>query len=270
MSGTGHTHVLKHWSKTKNVIALSSGESEIYAILRTSAEALGIMAMARDLGIQVGGKAWGDASAALGIIQRKGLGRTRHIDVGYLWVQQVAAERRLEYGKVLGRDNPADLFTKYVDQRTMDRHVETLKGRYVDGRPSCAPELHYLGLSWDQYNRGIEETKEERQDVRYHELETWAKPMADEMKKIMMKANRDRGIVDDKHLRGVLHGQCGEPQHQQQTWDKTKLTIAHNSSNTMPKRSRGQRVNKLSETEPGEHEGKVCRETFESTFMGRS
>ena len=48
------------------------------------------------------GKVLGDASAALGIIHRKGLSRTRHIDTGLLWIQQAAAERRLEYAKVLG------------------------------------------------------------------------------------------------------------------------------------------------------------------------
>ena len=87
----------------------------MYATLRTAAETLGLMAMARDLGIQFRGKIWGDASAASGMIYRKSPGRTRHIDVGNLWIQQVAAERRLEFGKVLGRENPADLFIKYFD-----------------------------------------------------------------------------------------------------------------------------------------------------------
>jgi hypothetical protein len=33
----------------------------------------------------------GYAPAALGIIHRRGLGRTRHIDAGLLWIQQTAA-----------------------------------------------------------------------------------------------------------------------------------------------------------------------------------
>ena len=61
------THVLKTWSKTQSLIALSSGESEFYAALKTSAEALGLMSILKDLGMRVKGKVLGDASAALGI-----------------------------------------------------------------------------------------------------------------------------------------------------------------------------------------------------------
>ena len=52
--------------------------------------------MLRDFGVHVNGKVLGDASAALGVTHRKGLGRTRHIDTGLLWIQQTAAEKRLE------------------------------------------------------------------------------------------------------------------------------------------------------------------------------
>ena len=77
------------------------------------------MAMMKDLGWKVTGEVKGDASAALGIIHRKGLGRTRHIDIGLLWMQQTAAEKKLFYSKVLGTDNPADLLTKYLSSDMM-------------------------------------------------------------------------------------------------------------------------------------------------------
>ena len=107
------SHTLKTWSKTQSLIALSSRESEFYAALKASAETLGMLAIMRDFGWTMHGEVFGDASAALGIIHRKGLGRTRHIDTGLLWIQQTAAEKRLAYYKVLGTDNPADLMTKY-------------------------------------------------------------------------------------------------------------------------------------------------------------
>ena len=103
------SHVLKGWAKTQSLIALSSGESELYATLRAASEGLGIQSIAKDIGIDLRGEVWADASAALGIIKRRGLGKTRHIDTGYLWIQQTAAEKRLKFGKILGRDNPADL-----------------------------------------------------------------------------------------------------------------------------------------------------------------
>ena len=134
-------HTLKSWSKTQSLVALSSGESEFYAALKASAEGLGMLSMLRDLGVHVRGEVLGDASAALGIIHRKGLGRTRHIDTGLLWIQQTAAEKRLAYSKVLGTDNPADLMTKYLSREVIDRHCSTLGVRHEGGRAASAPTL---------------------------------------------------------------------------------------------------------------------------------
>ena len=91
------------------------------------------------------------SGAALGIIHRKGLGKTRHIDISCLWVQEVAAQRRLIYTKVLGKENQADLYIKHFDVATMDKHVNKLDCRYKIGRASAAPELHILSKSWSDY-----------------------------------------------------------------------------------------------------------------------
>ena len=90
-------HILKGWGKTQALIALSSGESELYATLRAAAEALGIMSILKDLGYTVFGEIWSDASAALGIINRTGLGKTRHIDTGLLWIQQLLQNRDYDF-----------------------------------------------------------------------------------------------------------------------------------------------------------------------------
>ena len=144
-------HTLKRWSKTQSLIALSSGESELYAALEASAETLGILSLLKDLGYNLSGEVWGDASAALGVINRRGLGKTRHIDTRLLWIQQTAAEQRLNYHKVLGKENPADLYTKYLDNMTMDRHVTNLDCKYTEGRASTAPQLHRISTSWSEY-----------------------------------------------------------------------------------------------------------------------
>ena len=144
-------HLIKGWAKTQALIALSSAESELYAVLRTAAETLGFISIGKDMNYKLGGRVWGDASEALGIIHRRGLGRTRHIDTSLLWVQQVAAERRLAFAKVLGRDNPADLFTKHLDAKTSDKHVSRIKCEYAGGRSAIMPELHRLSISWNEY-----------------------------------------------------------------------------------------------------------------------
>ena len=99
-------HTIKGWSKTQSLVALSSGESELYATLKAAAEGLGITAMLRDLGMRVTGEIWGDANAALGIINRKRLGKSRHIDTGHLWIQDVAAKGRLKFSKIVGARHP--------------------------------------------------------------------------------------------------------------------------------------------------------------------
>ena len=135
-------HIIKGWSKAQSLIALRPGRSELYATLKAAAEGLGIMAVLSDLGWLMRGEVWGDASAALGIIHRRGLGKTRHIDTGHLWLQEVAAKERLKFKKVLGKDNPADLYTKYLDERTIDRHLQNLHYKHQEGRSIEAPKLH--------------------------------------------------------------------------------------------------------------------------------
>ena len=98
------SHLIKGWSKTQSLVALSSAESELYASFRSSAETLGLISMAKDWGYMLSGNIYGDASAAFDIIHRKGLRKTRHINISYLWIQEVAAQRRLAFAKVLGKE----------------------------------------------------------------------------------------------------------------------------------------------------------------------
>ena len=108
--------------------------------------------MLTDVGVQMGGEIWGDAQAALGIINRNGLGKTRHIQTGLLWIQQVSAQKRLSFGKVLGKENPADLFTKHLDCNTMGQHLKRLKCELTEGRANEAPKLHNISISIDECN----------------------------------------------------------------------------------------------------------------------
>lgn len=97
-------HSIKSWSKTQALIALSSGESELYATFKAAAETLGTVSMLRGYGAKVKTEVRGDAQAALGIIHRKGLGKTRHFQIGLLWIQQVSAEKkRLKVGTAFAK-----------------------------------------------------------------------------------------------------------------------------------------------------------------------
>ena len=95
-------HLIKTYARQQRTIALSSAEAELYALVAASAEALAMAAYASDLGIVVKPSVHTDASAALCIAQRRGLGKVRHVRTQALWVQQAYAEKQLEFHKVPG------------------------------------------------------------------------------------------------------------------------------------------------------------------------
>ena len=90
-------HLLKSYSRQQKVIALSSAEAETYGIVACSAETLGIQACAKDLGIHLDAGIYADASAALGIVMRRGVGKVRHIRTQSLWLQEAHATKRLTF-----------------------------------------------------------------------------------------------------------------------------------------------------------------------------
>ena len=84
-------------------------------------------------------KIWSDATAAIGIARRKGLGKIRHLDTTDLWLQDKIRSRKMSLEKILGADNPADVLTKYVDKSILDKMLPKLNLHKVQGRPACAP-----------------------------------------------------------------------------------------------------------------------------------
>ena len=100
-------HVIKTYCKQQKVIALSSAEAELYAMVAASAETLALAAYARDLGLVLECELYCDSAAALGIAQRAGIGKVRHLRTQGLWVQEVRVSGRIVYKKVLGEKNPA-------------------------------------------------------------------------------------------------------------------------------------------------------------------
>ena len=79
-------HTIKHWSSTQKVVTLSSGEAELAGIVKGASEALGLMSLGGDLGVELHAKLYADSSAAIGICRRTGIGKVRHLATGQLWV----------------------------------------------------------------------------------------------------------------------------------------------------------------------------------------
>ena len=70
---------VKCWSNRQATPAMSSAEAEYYAMVKASAEELGIEALAADLGCVLRIRLCVDSSAARATACRSGVGRVRHM-----------------------------------------------------------------------------------------------------------------------------------------------------------------------------------------------
>ena len=87
-------HMLKFWSKTQAVVALSSAEAELGAAVKASQEVLGMVSLWKDVGETTQDHVMGDASAAIGIIRRMGFGKVRHLNTSWLWGREGSVRSR--------------------------------------------------------------------------------------------------------------------------------------------------------------------------------
>ena len=76
------------------------------------AEGLGMQSIARDLGWESEVRVWTDSSAARSVGNRRGLGKLRHVELKWLWVQDAVKEGRVKLKTVPGSENVADHLTK--------------------------------------------------------------------------------------------------------------------------------------------------------------
>ena len=141
------SHAIKSWSTNQAVVALSSGEAEYYSIVKGASIALGLVNLMKDLGFEAMGPPVinSDASAAIGIVNRLGTGKVRHIEVCQLWAQYQVSQGKLRISKVGTKENLADALTKYVDAQTLQYHVCNTGGMCKTDRHPEAPRLDSMG-----------------------------------------------------------------------------------------------------------------------------
>ena len=95
---------VKAWSKTMVVLALSSSESELAAVVRAATEGLGLQSILSDFDLCDHVAIKSDATAANGIFHRLGLGTGRHLAVGDLWVQRHVRSGKIRVSKMSGSE----------------------------------------------------------------------------------------------------------------------------------------------------------------------
>ena len=101
---------------------------------------IGFQSIAKDFNIKLGLRIHNDATAAIGIARRRGLGKLRHLDVEDLWVQHKVRSKLVDLVKVEGTSNPANIFTKYVEAPIWTKALKFMGLHSETGRAASAPQ----------------------------------------------------------------------------------------------------------------------------------
>ena len=128
------THNLKHSSNIQSTISLSTGESEYYALIKGGSVGLGLQSLLQDFGLSVRVVVESDSNAAKGTVNRQGLGKARHIQTRYLWIQERIARQDMKVLHVPGKRNRADVLTKSVPGVQMKSTMERMNYLYLTER----------------------------------------------------------------------------------------------------------------------------------------
>ena len=135
-------HLVSHWRTTQTTNTLSSAEAKLNGICKGASTSIGPASVAKDLGMSWKLHLQSDASAAVGICKRRGLGKIRHLATADLWVQDRIRSKGFSLVKIPGDQNTADILTTYVDRKTLFKHLDTLGLKMEQGRASSTPTIN--------------------------------------------------------------------------------------------------------------------------------
>ena len=112
-------------SRTQATIALSSAESELYAIGTAAQESLYIGNFIKEaFEVRINIRIHTNNSAAKSISTREGTSKkAKHIELRHLFIQQLVKSKIISMHKVRSEDNPSDLLTKFVSCDTLNKHL---------------------------------------------------------------------------------------------------------------------------------------------------
>ena len=118
---------MKPWSKTMGILALRRREFELASVVRAATEGLGLQSFLSDFDLCGHVAIKSDATAAIGMVHRLGIGKVRHVAVGDL------CSGKIRVSKMSGLENPSDAQTKYLGPEPSLRHTKSCNWVPVDG-----------------------------------------------------------------------------------------------------------------------------------------
>ena len=117
-------------SRTQGSVALSSAEAELYALCSAVMEALFLRNLMTETSLghsTITVRLLTDSTSAKSIVSRMGPGkRSKHIDLKFLFLQELILDGQVIIQKIPTADNQADLMTKYLTGDVTKRHAHAL------------------------------------------------------------------------------------------------------------------------------------------------
>lgn len=110
-------------SCTQQVVALSSGESEFYGLLRGAACALQIRELLKEMKLDMTARVLTDSAAARGVVRRSGSGRVKHLEARWLWIQERVRSGDVVIDCVDTSLNTSDIGTKFLTKRRFEELI---------------------------------------------------------------------------------------------------------------------------------------------------
>ena len=132
-------------ARTQGTLALSSGEAELYAIGQGVSEALFLRSMVLEASLakKVSVIAHTDSTAGKSMATGLGAGKkTKHVELRFLYVQNLVQMGLLNMAKIDGTRNPADLMTKYVATDVSQRLKAQLGVVPIWFKGNAVPDAH--------------------------------------------------------------------------------------------------------------------------------
>ena len=126
----------------QSTVTLSSCEAELNGVCKGASISLGLQSVAKDLGFHWDVALESDATAAIGVCRRRGLGKIRHLAVADLWVQDRLRRGDFTLSKIPGTENTSDTLTTIVDRSTLEKHLDTLGLCSATSRADLAPGIN--------------------------------------------------------------------------------------------------------------------------------
>ncbi|CAK0899784.1 unnamed protein product, partial [Prorocentrum cordatum] len=133
--------------RTESALAQSSPEAEYLGAVELAAEVLYVREIVRFMGFDASMEIECDATSAIAIATRRGLGRPRHHEVKWLWLQQLVGTGQIKIAKVKGIENAPDVGTKFLCKAALEKCRSMLGLAAVDGFGSAVVAALSAGRS---------------------------------------------------------------------------------------------------------------------------